>query len=158
MSLERSSLNRQSLVLIDSLTEDQQTAVRIVRLWHGGTDGKETVWTIFCRHLGMERARVALRALERGLRLIARNGTQKKLQLHPIGSELATPDERLLAELLDQTLCPDREEALLSAMLLVRPDLASHLLTHVTQLSLHLRCIALHTDTHSDGSSPRRLN
>ncbi|MDJ0859903.1 MAG: hypothetical protein QNJ03_12530, partial [Dinoroseobacter sp.] len=119
---------------------------------------KETIWTIFCRHLGMERARVALRALERGLGLIARNGAQKKLQLHPIGSELATTDERLLAELLDQTLCPDREEALLSAMLLVRPDLASHLLTHLTQLSLHLRCIALNADATLGEPNPRRLN
>lgn len=139
MSLERWSQTAQSLMLIESLTASQRDVVTLVRLWHTDVDGKQTVWQTLYDELGPPRARVALRALEKGLSLIARNGP-KPLKLRPAGDELVTQDEKLLAELVDQALSPDREQALLSAMLLVRPDLAPTLLENMTQLSLHLRC------------------
>lgn len=157
MSLERWSQSAQSLVLIESLSEAQRETVTLIRLWQSDLDGKETVWTIFLDGLGSPRAKVATRALERSLSLIARNGP-RKLQTRPVGNELVTSDERLLADLVDQSLSPDRETALLSAMLLVRPDLAPSLLEHMTQLSLHLRCLGRNRPFTSTQAKPRSIH
>ncbi|MEM9392968.1 MAG: hypothetical protein AAGA38_03860 [Pseudomonadota bacterium] len=157
MSWERWSLSRQSLVLIESLSIAQQTAVQILRLWQSGGMGRSQVYALFQQHLGNERARVALRALERGMDLIDQD-CSRKLNLQEPGSDLVTPDERLIAELVDQTLCPDLEEALLSAMQLVRGDLAPTLLAHFTQLSLHLRCVGLRAGQPFARTGPKRLH
>ncbi|WP_425091153.1 hypothetical protein [Tropicimonas sp. S265A] len=152
MSLERWSAS--GLVLLDGLPPTQTQFIRLIRMWTTGTDGKNAVWTLLANRLGTPRARVALRAMEQSVSLIDRCGP-RPLTLRPSDDDLVNQDEHLFATLGEEALSPDREHALLLAMLLVRPDLAPALVDHMTQLSLHIRCMELPAP---DRRTPRTLH
>jgi len=142
MSLERWSATAESFVLLDSLSAEARDALILMRMWSEGLDGQQAVWTVLCRGLGSPRARVALRALERGLGLVKTTG-ETPIRFRAARDDLVSPDERRFADLTDQTLGPDRDAALFAAMHLVRVDRAPELIAHWTQLSLHLRCLQI---------------
>lgn len=116
-------------------------AVRCLRLWCEGPDGKTEVWRGLAAALGPDRGRATLCAFEGLLGLLVDHG-RRPLMRHDVGCKCLGADEATFANFVSAAASGQREDAMLMAMLLVRPDMSLPL-THLAQtfgLSLHRIC------------------
>jgi len=122
---------------VDELAEFEATAVIYMRLWCAGPQSQATVWTDFARHFGARRGADELKALERLLDLIAQSA-RRPVMRHQIGCPCLGGDEATFANLIAAAVGGEREDALMLACLMVRPDMAPAVVAQATRVGLAL--------------------
>ncbi|WP_300533230.1 hypothetical protein [uncultured Mameliella sp.] len=113
-------------------------AVLYLRLWNDGDDARSEVWNNFARHLGTTEGRHALGAFEDLCDLCARH-CRRPLMRHHVTCKCLGADESCFATFIGYASEGRREDALLLAMTLVRPDMAPILAALAEDFGLALR-------------------
>ncbi len=119
----------------------EASAVLYLRHWCDGPEAKAQVWNDFSRCLGAEPGRAALKSLERFCELCIRHG-RRPLMRHSLKCRCLGADEACFANLIAAAAEGAREDALLLATLMVRPDVAPSLVMQAETLGLALKRIA----------------
>lgn len=117
-------------------------AVLYLRLWCAGPDAQAQVWNDFATALGAETGRKALKSFESLCELCVRHG-RRPLMRHRVGCKCLGADESCFANFIGYASDGEREDALLIATTLVRPDMAPALVGYAQQFGLALRRMAL---------------
>lgn len=132
----------------------QASAVIYLRLWCDGPDGQATVWRDFASGLGHKRGRHALSAFEQLCGLCTRYG-RRPLIRHAINCACVGADEACFATFLQTATDGDRDDAMLIAILLVRPDVAPLITKLATDVGLALRQMAMAGTSIASTAEPR---
>lgn len=128
--------------MVADLDPVEAGAVLYLRLWSDGPDGKARMWNEFATTLGVQPARAALCAFEDVCALIARQG-RRAMMRHDVTCRCLGADESCFAHMVAAAVDNQREDALLLATLLVRPDAAPGLVSLASEFGLALKRIAL---------------
>ncbi len=132
---------------ITDLAPIEAEAVLYLRLWCDSLGTKQQVWTDFARVLGVDEGRRALESFESLCDLCARHG-RRPLMRHQVTCKCLGADESCFATLIGYASEGAREDALLIAMTLVRPDMAGVLAGLAEEVGLALRRMTLRTAGH----------
>ncbi len=124
--------------LVADLAAHEAAAVRYARLWLAGPDGQAEVWTEMAGIFGPAAGRTHLRAFERMISTLLRHG-RRPFAGRPVGCPCLGGHESALARLVGAGAEANREEAVLLAAHLVRPDLALALAAEAEAAGLMLR-------------------
>nr|WP_167647661.1 hypothetical protein [Mameliella alba] len=116
----------------------EASAVLYLRLWNDGDAARTEVWSDFARHLGSTEGRHALGAFEELCALCARH-CRRPLMRHHVTCKCLGADESCFATFIGYASEGQREDALLLAMTLVRPDIAPILAALAEDFGLALR-------------------
>jgi hypothetical protein len=127
-------------------------AVLYLRLWCNGADAQQQVWNDFAECLGVHHGRSALQSLEDLCQLCAKHG-RRPLMRHHVSCKCLGADEACFANFVATATEGAREDAMLMATLLVRPDFAPCIVELAQSLGLALRKMSLRGHMHP---TPRR--
>ena len=108
---------------IAELSGIEAASVIYLRLWSNGPDSQEQVWNDFASGLGPQHGRQALRCFEELCSLCARHG-RRPLMRHTVHCKCLGSDASCFANFIATATDGEREDAMLIATLLVRPDMA----------------------------------
>ena len=133
------------------------SAVLYLRLWCDGPAAQEQVWNDFAGRLGPAAGREAIGALEDLCSLCARHG-RRALMRHQPTCECLGADEACFANLVAHAVEGEREDALLIATLLVRPDVSPLLASAAQTFGLALKRMALRTDHKAEPAAPQTIH
>ncbi|MGP6089594.1 hypothetical protein [Antarctobacter jejuensis] len=135
---------------ITDLPPVEAEAVLYLRLWCDSVETKQQVWNDFARTLGTGDGRRALESFESLCELCARHG-RRPLMRHQVTCKCLGADESCFATLIGYASEGAREDAMLMAMTLVRPDMAGVLAGLAEEVALALRRMTLKTgrDSHA---------
>jgi hypothetical protein len=128
---------------LDELDPERRVTVMTLRRWCDGPASRAEVWTAAAQALGSDRGRHWLADFERMLGLLASFG-RRPLVHHGAGCGCLGADESALAELIAAAGALEREDALLIAMVLVRPDMAPALVEFAGRVGRGLGRMARH--------------
>lgn len=117
-------------------------AVLYLRLWCDGPDAQTQVWNDFATALGPEKGRKALKSFETLCDLCVRHG-RRPLMRHNVTCKCLGADEACFANFVGYASEGDREDALMIATTIVRPDMAAVLVGVAEEFGLALRRMAL---------------
>lgn len=117
-------------------------AVLYLRLWCDGPDAQTRVWNEFATALGPEKGRRALRSFETLCDLCVRHG-RRPLMRHKVTCKCLGADESCFANFVGYATEGEREDALLIATTIVRPDVAPSLVGLAQEFGLALRRMAI---------------
>ncbi|WP_435140474.1 hypothetical protein [Pseudopelagicola sp. nBUS_19] len=117
-------------------------AVRYFRLWCDGPDAQTKVWNDFAAALGTHKGRKALKSFEALIDLCILHG-RRPLIRHHLDCKCLGADESCFANFVGYASEGEREDALLIATTIVRPDMAPPLVALAQEFGLILRCMAL---------------
>lgn len=120
-------------------------AVLYLRLWCDGPEGQRQVWRNFSKALGPKAGRNAIRTLETLLDLCVQHG-RRTLMRHQVACKCFGADESCFANFIGYASEGEREDALLLAATLVRPDMAPLLVDLAQDFGLALRRMSLNPD------------
>lgn len=112
-----------SIGLLADLDRPEATAVCYLRLWREGPEARARVWNALARALGQDEGRRVLSTFEDLVSLCARHG-RRPLACHAVNCRCLGADEACFAQFITTASEGDREDAMLIAILLVRPDVA----------------------------------
>ena len=98
-------------------------AVLYLRLWNGGAAAQRQMLAEFGRAIGPDGAQATLNSLGRICDLCARHG-RRPIMRHGITCKCLGSDEACFTNLVMLAARGDREDAMLIATLMVRPDMA----------------------------------
>ena len=129
---------------VNELGPVEASAVMYLRLWCDGTDAQARVWNDFAIALGPERGRRAIESLETLCELCVRHG-RRPLMRHQVSCKCLGADESCFANFVGYASEGEREDALLIATTMVRPDMAPSLVGFAQEFGLALRRIAIKT-------------
>ena len=101
----------------------EAASVIYLRLWCDGPDAQSQVWSDFAANLGTDHGRQALQSFEELCSLCMRHG-RRPLMRHAVQCKCLGADESCFANFVATAAEGDREDAMLIATLLVRPDVA----------------------------------
>lgn len=101
----------------------EAASVIYLRLWCDGPDAQAQVWNDFASGLGPDQGRKALKSFEELCALCTRYG-RRPLMRHSVQCKCLGADESCFANFVATAATGDREDAMLIATLLVRPDMA----------------------------------
>ena len=113
-------------------------AVMYLRLWGGGEQGRTDAASDFEIALGSECGRAAMLTLDRLCSLCAYHG-RRPLIRHGLGCSCLGADENCFAQMIAAASEGAREDAMMMASLIVRPDFAPALASLSEELGLALR-------------------
>lgn len=113
-------------------------AVMYLRLWSNGPNGRADAASDFDIALGVDQGRVAMLTLDRLCALCARYG-RRPLVWHGLGCACLGADENCFAQMIAAASEGAREDAMMMASLIVRPDFAPALASLSQELGLALR-------------------
>lgn len=99
----------------------EAASVIYLRLWSNGPDSQAQVWNDFASTLGAAQGRKALQSFEDLSRLCSRHG-RRPLMRHSVNCTCIGADEACFANFIVTAATGDRDDAMLIATLLVRPD------------------------------------
>lgn len=108
---------------ITELDALEAASVIYLRLWGDGPDAQAQVWHDFASGLGPDQGRKALKSFEDLCSLCTRHG-RRPLMRHSVQCKCLGADESCFANFIATAATGDREDAMLIATLLVRPDVA----------------------------------
>jgi hypothetical protein len=128
-------------------------AVRALRLWFSGAEGRAEMAARFARRFGAEAGGAHLDRLGRFLETLA-GSCRRPLMRHGIGCACLGADECVLATLLAAAGEGDRDEAMLLACVLVRADRAGALVAEAEALAPLLGCLAPPAEPGADPLPP----
>ena len=117
-------------------------AVLYLRLWCDGPDARAQVRDDFATALGTERGRKALKAFEYLCDMCVRHG-RRPLMRHNVTCKCLGADESCFANFIGYATEGEREDALLIATTIVRPDMAPPLVGLAQDFGLALRHMAI---------------
>ena len=126
---------------LEDLGAVEAGAVMYFRLWAEGSEAQAQVWAEFADALGPTGGREALGALEQLVSLCARHARRPILR-HGVACKCIGGDEACFANFIAAAAGGEREDAMLIATLLVRPDVAPLLVGLAERLGLALRRMA----------------
>ncbi|MEP4194153.1 MAG: hypothetical protein ABJL99_00795 [Aliishimia sp.] len=133
---------------IAELDSVEAASVIYLRLWSDGPDAQTQVWQDFAFALGTTPARRALKSFEDLCGLCAKHG-RRPLMRHSVNCKCLGADESCFANFIATAAEGDREDAMLFATLLVRPDVAPLVANLAMEFGLALKRMHL--------SAPRDL-
>ncbi|MEL6418599.1 MAG: hypothetical protein AAF088_21580 [Pseudomonadota bacterium] len=117
-------------------------AVLYLRLWCDGPESQAQVWNDFAVALGPKHGRKALESFERLCDLCVRHG-RRPLMRHHVTCKCLGADESCFANFVGYAREGEREDALLIATTIVRPDMAPSLVGLAQEFGLALRRMTL---------------
>lgn len=123
---------------LSDLSRLETTVVLYLRLWSDGPDSQAAVWNDFAVGLGAGPGRAALQSFEQLCGLFAEHG-RRPLMRHAVHCACLGADEACFANFVATATEGEREDALLLATLLVRPDIAPAVTGLATQVGLALK-------------------
>lgn len=130
---------------VDELPVIEAGAVAYLRMWFSGTDTQSKVWTDFASTLGPLQGRRALKSFEALLKICVDQG-RRPLMYHALTCKCVGSDEACFANLIAASVDGDREDAMLIATLIVRPDMAPSLIQYATDFGLAMKRMLLLRD------------
>ncbi|MBZ8118314.1 hypothetical protein KUD11_06595 [Roseovarius sp. LXJ103] len=139
---------------IADLDAVEAAAVIYFRLWCDGAPSRSQVEDDFCALLGPVHGKSALTALGDMLELCARHG-RRPLMRHGLTCTCLGADEACFANFIASAACGPREDALMMAMLIVRPDVAPVLTAMATQFGLALSRMQLSAPSEMRARAPK---
>jgi hypothetical protein len=101
----------------------EAASVIYLRLWCNGPDSQADVWNDFASHLGATQGRKALQAFEDLFRICSQHG-RRPLMRHSVDCKCLGADEACFANFIATAATGERDDAMLIATLIVRPDVA----------------------------------
>ncbi len=113
-------------------------AVMYLRLWGDGPKGRADAASDFDIALGADQGRAAMLTLDRLCSLCAHHG-RRPLVRHGLGCGCLGADENCFAQMIGAAAEGAREDAMMMASLIVRPDFAPALASLSEELGLTLR-------------------
>ncbi|MCX7561432.1 hypothetical protein OS190_17850 [Sulfitobacter sp. F26204] len=120
-------------------------AVLYLRLWCDGPDAQAQVWNDFATAFGPEHGRKVLKSFESLCDLCVRHG-RRPLMRHHVTCKCLGADESCFANFVGYASEGEREDALLIATTIVRPDIAPSLVGLAQEFGLALRRMAVKAD------------
>ncbi len=120
------------------LTPIEAGAVMYLRLWSEGAGGRADAASDFDIALGADRGHIAMLTLDRLCSLCAHHG-RRPLIRHGLGCGCLGADENCFAQMIAAAAEGAREDAMMMASLIVRPDYAPALASLSEELGLALR-------------------
>lgn len=123
---------------LSDLTPIEAGAVMYLRLWAEGSGGRADAASDFDIALGKDHGSIAMLTLDRLCTLCARHG-RRPLVRHGLGCACLGADENCFAQMIAAASEGAREDAMMMASLIVRPDFAPALASLSEELGLALR-------------------
>ncbi|MFV0515016.1 MAG: hypothetical protein ACK5MY_15520 [Jhaorihella sp.] len=117
-------------------------AVLYLRMWHDGPEAQAQVWNDFASTLGPHCGREALKSFERICSLCIAHG-RRPLMRHRIRCKCLGADESCFANFIGYASEGNREDAMLIAATIVRPDVAATLAALAEEFGLALKRMTL---------------
>ncbi len=117
-------------------------AVLYLRLWCDGPEAQVQVWNDFATALGPKSGRKVLKSFETLCDLCVRHG-RRPLMRHSVTCKCLGADESCFANFIGYASEGEREDALLIATTIVRPDMAPSLVGLAQEFGLALRQMAI---------------
>lgn len=108
---------------ITELDSVEAASVIYLRLWCDGPEAQAQVWNDFASSLGIDHGRRAMKSFEALCALCCLHG-RRPLMRHSVHCKCLGADESCFANFVAAAATGEREDALMLAMLLVRPDVA----------------------------------
>ncbi|MEJ6404820.1 hypothetical protein V8J85_18175 [Yoonia sp. 2307UL14-13] len=124
--------------LIADLEAIPAASVMYLRMWFSGPDKQSAVWNDMARTLGSDKGRRALQAFESICSLCGRHG-RRPLVRHAMCCKCVGSDEACFANFISTAADGEREDTLLMATLLVRPDMAPALASLAVEFGIALK-------------------
>jgi hypothetical protein len=112
-----------SVGFITELDAIQAASIIYLRLWHDGPDSQANVWNDFTSSLGIVQGKNALQSFEDLCKMCSQHG-RRPLMRHSVDCKCLGADEACFANFIATAATGEREDAMLIATLLVRPDVA----------------------------------
>ena len=138
---------------LTDLSPVEAGAVMYLRLWGDGSQGRADAASDFEIALGTERGRAAMMTLDRLCSLCAHHG-RRPLIRHGLGCSCLGADENCFAQMIAAASEGDREDAMMMASLIVRPDFAPALASLSEELGLALRRMTAAAPLPTTGHQP----
>ncbi|MEQ3708280.1 MAG: hypothetical protein ACI9TA_001804 [Reinekea sp.] len=138
---------------ITELDAIEAASVIYLRLWCNGPDAQSQVLDDFTTGLGLDRGRRAFESFEELCSLCARHG-RRPLMRHSVQCKCIGSDESCFANFIATAVDGEREDALLIATLLVRPDVAPLIASLATNFGLALKRMHLASPRDMTTSTP----
>ena len=113
-------------------------AVLYLRLWGDGPQARADAASDFEIALGSDQGRAAMSTLDRLCSLCAHHG-RRPLVRHGLGCSCLGADENCFAQMIAAASEGDREDAMMMASLIVRPDFAPALASLSEEMGMVLR-------------------
>jgi hypothetical protein len=132
---------------ITELDGIEAASVIYLRLWCNGPDSQASVWNDFASTLGNTQGRKALNAFEELCSLCSRHG-RRPLMRHSVNCKCLGSDESCFANFIGAAATGDRDDAMMIATLLVRPDVAPLITALATDFGLALKRMKLRAPQH----------
>jgi hypothetical protein len=123
MSISNQNRGGAAVGFITELDGVEAASVIYLRLWCDGPDAQAQIRDDFASSLGPERGRSALKSFEDLCSLCSRHG-RRPLMRHSLQCKCLGADESCFANFIAAAATGEREDAMLIATLLVRPDVA----------------------------------
>ncbi|WP_299844981.1 hypothetical protein [uncultured Roseovarius sp.] len=129
-------------------------AILYLRLWSDGPDSQTQVWNDFATALGPVHGRRVLKSFEELCALCARHG-RRPLMRHNVSCNCVGADESCFANFIGYASEGAREDAMLIAINIVRPDIAGTLVGLAEDFGFALKRMGLKADRLAQ-QQPRR--
>lgn len=142
MSVHDRRIGGRAVGRLTQLDDFEACLVLYLRLWSDGIEGQTAVWNDLAAGLGPTRGRTALTAFESIIGALARHG-HRPLMRHAVHCACLGADEACFARFVATAAVGEREDALLMAMLLVRPDFAPHVTALAQDIGLIVKQMLL---------------
>lgn len=127
---------------VSELDAVEAGAVLYFRLWNDGSEAQQQIWGDFSRTLGTGQGRAALKSLEQLCSMCARYG-RRPLMRHQVSCRCLGADEACFANFVAAASDGEHEDAMLMAMIMVRPDMAPCLVGLAETVGLALKQMSL---------------
>ncbi|NSX55972.1 hypothetical protein [Parasulfitobacter algicola] len=138
---------------ITELDGIEAASVIYLRLWCDGPDAQASVWNDFASSFGATQGRKVLKSFEHMCNLCSQYG-RRPLMRHSVNCKCLGSDESCFANFIATAVTGDRDDAMLIATLLVRPDIAPLLTSLATDFGLALKRMNLRAPKHMVGEEP----
>lgn len=132
-------------------------AILYLRLWFDGPDAQSQVWQDFSSSLGQQRGRQVIESFEVLCDLCVRYA-RRPMMRHHVTCKCVGADESCFANFVGYASEGAREDALLMAVNMVRPDVAVSLVDLAAAFGLALKCMAGRLSDDSGRAMPTTIH
>ncbi|KIN61229.1 hypothetical protein Z945_2219 [Sulfitobacter noctilucae] len=123
MSLQSRNRGGAPVGFITELDSIEAASVIYLRLWCDGPAAQAQMWNDFASSLGAKHGRAAMKSFEDLCAMCMQHG-RRPLMRHAVACKCLGADESCFANFIAAAATGEREDAVLMATLLVRPDMA----------------------------------
>ncbi len=128
----------------------EAASVIYLRLWSDGPEAQNSVWNDFAASLGPDQGNKAIKSFEHLCSLCSQYG-RRPLMRHSVSCKCLGSDESCFANFIAAAATGEREDAMLIATLLVRPDVAPLITSLAADFGLALKRMNLLAPNHMAG-------